>query len=303
MKKFLYVLIAILALKPCVFAEELAAEPEITANDTAETAAPKQVDLYIYGQGVALNGFPIIENGTLFLPIREYLSNLGAFDFSVDEDNQITATYGKKIIAMHTGSTDAMQNGEQTTLAAAPFLVGDTVYAPMRFVSEGLGFTVDAADNGGILSVYADLPHEKTDKFSAEDYVNSAGLTSQTPYLVWVNKSRYTVYTFLRENGRWKQVYSCACAIGASNTPTVTGTFKYFSREERWTYDKFYVGPIMRFYGGYAIHSTLLKYDGTNYNATVGKKLSHGCVRVRPVDMNWLVSYVPLKTTIHVTEN
>ena len=294
MKKILFVLISMLLFGTCVFAEE-----EIQP----EPAESKQVDLYIYGEGVALSDFPIIENGTLFLPAKEYLANLGANDFSVDEDGQITVTYGKKIIAMHIGGTDAMQNGETAELPVAPFLVGETVYAPMRFVSEGLGFTVETKDNGKILSVYADVPHRKTAAKSAEEYVNSAGLTSQTPYLIWVNKSQYTVYTFLRENGRWNLVYSCPCSIGTSATPTVTGTFKYFSREARWTYEKFYVGPIMRFYGGYAIHSTLLNYDGTDYNATVGKKLSHGCVRVRPDDINWLVCYVPLKTTVHVTEN
>lgn len=294
MKKILSVLISMLLLGTCAFAEE-----EIQP----EPAEPKQVDLYIYGDGVTLSDFPIIENGTLFLPAKEYLADLGANDFSVDEDGQITVTYGEKIIAMHIGGTDAMQNGETAELPAAPFVIGETVYAPMRFVSEGLGFTVETEDNGKILSVYADIPHRKNTAKTAEEYVNSAGLTSQTPYLIWVNKSEYTVYTFLRENGRWNLVYSCPCSIGASATPTVTGTFKYFSREARWTYEKFYVGPIMRFYGGYAIHSTLLNFDGTDYNATVGKKLSHGCVRVRPDDINWLVCYVPLKTTVHVTEN
>ena len=293
MKKILSVLISLLMFGTCAFAEE---EPR------TEPEPAKQVDLYIYGTGVALSDFPIIENGTLFLPIREYLANLGANDFSVDEEEQITVTYGEKIIAMHIGSTDAMQNGNAAELPAAPFMADETVYAPMRFVSESLGFTVEAKDNGKILSVYADLPHQENASQSAEEYVNSAGLTSQTPYLVWVSKSNYTVYTFLRENGRWNLVYSCPCSIGASSSPTVTGTFKYFSREARWTYENFYVGPIMRFYGGYAIHSTLLKYDGTDYNATVGKKLSHGCVRVRPADINWMVCYVPLKTTVHVTE-
>ena len=295
MKRILSVLISMLLFGTCAFAEE-----EIQADSAP--APQKQVDLYIYGEGVALSEFPIIENGTLFLPVREYLANLGAYDFSVDEDEQITVTYGDKIAAMHIGSTAAMRNGETAELAAAPFMIGETVYAPMRFVSESLGFTVEAKDDGKILSVYADLPHEVNAAQSAEEYVNSARLTSKTPYLIWVSKSKYTVYTFLRENGRWNLVYSCPCAIGASSSPTVTGTFKYFSYETRWTYEKFYVGPIMRFYGGYAIHSTLLNYDGTDYNATVGKKLSHGCVRVRPADINWLVSYVPLQTTIHVTE-
>lgn len=150
------------------------------------------------------------------------------------------------------------------------------------------------------MSVYADLPENE---LASEKSVNAKDLPSETPYLIWVNKSKYTVYVFLGENKNWREVYSCKCAIGAQGSPTKTGVFKYISRESRWTYPKFYVGPIMRFYGSYAIHSTLLKYDGSDYNNAVGVKNSHGCVRVRPDNLNWLISYVPLKTTIYVSEN
>ncbi|MDD6735097.1 MAG: stalk domain-containing protein [Clostridiales bacterium] len=292
MKKVITALILLLSLSCTAFAE--------SSDDAEPVSAPKQADLYIFGSGISMESFPIIENGTLFLPAKEFLSHLGANDFSIDEENQITVTYGEKMISMHIGNTDAAANGEAAVLPAAPFLSGETVYVPMRFAAEGLGFTVAAHDDGDILTVSVDLPVTST---AAEEYINSANLSSDTPYLVWVSKKEYVVYTFLRENGRWKEVYSCPCSIGASSTPTITGTFKYFSLEKRWSYEDFYVGPIMRFYGGYAIHSTLLKYDGSDYNATVGKKLSHGCVRVLPKDINWMVCYVPLKTTIHITEN
>ena len=57
----------------------------------------------------------------------------------------------------------------------------------------------------------------------------------------------------------------------------------------------------MRFNGGYAIHSTLLYPNGTPKDNRVGVKISHGCIRLRPDDINWMFYYVPLKTTIHIT--
>ena len=57
----------------------------------------------------------------------------------------------------------------------------------------------------------------------------------------------------------------------------------------------------MRFRGGYAIHSTLIKYDGTPYDNRVGMKISHGCIRLRPEDINWLASITPLGTRIYIT--
>ena len=322
MKKLLFALIFVILTQSLVFAEKEKAETSLVADtaeelvsdkieEDAEPAAEDEdieekkpsinlVNLYVFGKGIDLSSFPVFENGTLMLPIKEFLSHLGANDFSIDSENQVTITYGKNIDALHLDSTDACLNGENTELSAAPFLIGDTVYAPAEAVCKSLGFTFKSDTDGSAMSVYADLAESE---LLSEKFVNSKDLPSDTQYLIWVNKAKYTVYVFLGKNGNWRQVYSCKCAIGASDTPTVTGVFKYFSRESRWTYDDFYVGPIMRFYGGYAIHSTLLKYDGTDYNNAVGVKASHGCVRVRPENLGWLISYVPLKTTVFVSEN
>lgn len=136
---------------------------------------------------------------------------------------------------------------------------------------------------------------------SAEDVVNGNRIWSDTDYLVWVSKSNFTVSVFLRDNGAWRCIKYFPCSIGAPNTPTVTGQFRYYQYQTRWQYSGYYVGPIMRFYGGYAIHSTLLNNNGTDRDGRTGKMISHGCVRVRPENMNWLTYYVPLGTKIYVT--
>lgn len=136
---------------------------------------------------------------------------------------------------------------------------------------------------------------------SAEKFVNSRKIKSKTDYLVWVSKKNFTVSVFLKRDYGWDCIRQIKCSIGAPNTPTVTGEFTYHQYQSRWQYDGYYVGPIMRFYRGYAIHSTLVNNDGTNRDARVGQMISHGCVRVLPKDIKWLTDYVPIGTKIYVT--
>ncbi len=136
---------------------------------------------------------------------------------------------------------------------------------------------------------------------NSNSYVNSAGLASDTDYLVWISKSEYKVRVYLGRQGNWNLINTFTCAIGAPSTPTCEGTYKYYQAQSKWDYKTYYVGPVMRFNGGYAIHSTLLYPNGTPKDNRVGVKISHGCIRLRPDDINWMFYYVPLKTTIHIT--
>ena len=137
----------------------------------------------------------------------------------------------------------------------------------------------------------------------AVDFVNKSGVSSATNYLVWVSKKDYKVTVFLGSKGNWQYVKSFDCAIGAPSTPTITGQFEYYMYQPRWSYDTYYVGPVMRFArGGYAIHSTLLRYNGSSADGRLRMKISHGCVRVAPENIKWLVDYIPLHTRVYITE-
>lgn len=135
----------------------------------------------------------------------------------------------------------------------------------------------------------------------AENKVNSNRIWSDTDYLIWVSKKNYKVSIYLRENDEWDCIKVVPCSIGAPDSPTIIGQYKYHQYQNKWQYDGYYVGPIMRFYGGYAIHSTLVNNDGTDRDGRVGKMISHGCVRVRPDDIRWLTDYVPIGTKIYIT--
>lgn len=158
--------------------------------------------------------------------------------------------------------------------------------------------TLNVCDEGYIVV----RPITATYEYKAEKFVDDSNIQSETDYLIWVSKANYKVNVFLKNYNKWEYVKDIPCSIGAKNTPTVTGQFKYHQYQTRWQYDGYYVGPIMRFYRGYAIHSTLVNNNGTDRDARVGKMISHGCVRIRPNDIQWLVEYIPLGTTVYITE-
>lgn len=183
------------------------------------------------------------------------------------------------------------------------YFYSDTLFAGQDFVAETYAYIDDSDNlvihNGAHISI---KPYALTFEEVAENFVNARKTESDTDYLIWVSKRNFTVSVFLKRDYGWDLIRQFDCSIGAPDTPTVTGEFTYHKYHSRWQYDGYYVGPIMRFYRGYAIHTTLINDDGTTRDARVGKQISHGCVRVVPDDMKWLVDYVPLGTKIYVTE-
>lgn len=238
----------------------------------------------------------------------------------------MTAGYNGTELTVTPDSSTAYVNGYPVDMGVNMTYADGKFYIPVGFVTSvfGIPVTVDEYNGNtnmnavlpktgfesGKTTVSENIPSENTQNTaeaplasnSAEDYVNSAGISSKTDYLIWISKKDYKLYVFLGSAGNWKLCKTFDCTIGKASSPTITGQFEYFSKESKWTYDNFYVGPIMRFKGGYAIHSTLLSYSGGDYDARVGMQLSHGCVRVRKPNIDWLVSYVPLYTKIYITE-
>ena len=136
----------------------------------------------------------------------------------------------------------------------------------------------------------------------SEEFVNSRGIGSPTDYMIWVSKANYTVTIFERnEEDAWDCLRIMPCSIGAPWSPTITGQFQYYQYQDKWDYGSYYCGPIMRFKGGYALHSVLVNNNGTFRDGRIGMMISHGCVRMLPEDIQWLTEVTPLKTKIYVT--
>lgn len=140
------------------------------------------------------------------------------------------------------------------------------------------------------------IPDDLTDS-DREAFVNSMGYESKTPYLIWVNKERQRLTVFLGAKGSWKAVKTFPVATGKNATPSPTVVCEYTYRT-RWVTPTYTCDPVLSLYDGYAIHNQPVSPSGVVTDKTIGKPASAGCVRMLQEDVNWVASYVPVRTTV-----
>lgn len=130
-----------------------------------------------------------------------------------------------------------------------------------------------------------------------EAFVNSMGYESKTPYLIWVSKERQRLTVFLGSKGQWKAVRTFPVATGKNATPTPTTVCEY-SYRTRWVTPSYTCDPVLSLFDGYAIHNQPVSPAGYVTDKTIGKPASAGCIRMLKADVDWVASYVPVKTTV-----
>lgn len=130
------------------------------------------------------------------------------------------------------------------------------------------------------------------------------------PYVLKVSTKDQRVYAYgLDDNGEHTQlVRTMKCSTGRDSTPTPKGTFQsstgpgarwhYFKKFTCWAQYAYYIeGDIM-------FHSVL--YNEKNGPVTqssvnnLGRKASHGCVRLSVEDAKWIYNNCPINTKIVV---
>lgn len=94
-------------------------------------------------------------------------------------------------------------------------------------------------------------------------------------------------------------VYSTLISSGLARTPTLTGSFKVYTkiRSQRMSgpgYSLPNVPHVMYFIGGYAIH-------GAYWHNNFGRPMSHGCVNVPLPSAKWLYEWASVGTPVVVT--
>ena len=148
-------------------------------------------------------------------------------------------------------------------------------------------------------SYAANNDYSKTTK---EVWINAKGYSSNTNYLVWINRAYQHVNVFTGSKGNWKLTKSFIVGTGAASTPTPVGvTTVSYKLKAGWTTGTYTVRPVVGFYPGtgYAFHSRLC-YPGTDteYDFSSGYPVSHGCVRMKHNDINWIYNNVPIGSTV-----
>lgn len=129
-----------------------------------------------------------------------------------------------------------------------------------------------------------------------DNRVNS--LASPTGWLLAIDSTSCRVGVYKGSKGNWKNVYYWACSPGKPSTPTVKGMYSVTGRGYSFGsgYTCYY---WTQFYGNYLFHSVLYN-QGTRtiQDGTLGKRVSHGCVRLDINNAKWIYDNIPLRTTV-----
>lgn len=288
-------LIAIIALSSITsFAQE---------DEASASVSDMSINVYINGT-LPLTWMKAVDvDGVICIPAIATAKLLG-IDVNVIEFYSSPATVltkGENCVYFFNDSCYAIINSVGENMEHFTHVINGILYLPYDAFSL-FGTECETHEEEGAVSVFLNTPEDKDPVAKEyENTVNSRKITSETDYLIWVSKADFSVRLFTKENDFWNFEKEYPCAIGAAATPTCEGIFKYYEKITAWKYDSYYVGPVMRFNGGYAIHSTLMRYNGTPYDDRVGVKISHGCVRMHQSDVQYLWDTVPLNSTVYVT--
>ncbi|HYZ16330.1 MAG TPA: copper amine oxidase N-terminal domain-containing protein [Candidatus Acidoferrum sp.] len=114
----------------------------LSANAVLPARAADGISVTVNGTSLSLNPPPIERNNRLFVPLRGVFENLGA-SVSYANNGQISGNGAGHQVFLNVGSRQAFVDGRSQMLETAPFLVGSSVYVPLRFVSEALGALVN----------------------------------------------------------------------------------------------------------------------------------------------------------------
>lgn len=139
-------------------------------------------------------------------------------------------------------------------------------------------------------------------KNQLETYVNiTSTFTSNTKYFTWVDLNRQRVNVFTGGAKHWTLVKTYSCATGNNITPSKRGLFTIQDKGA-----SFVAGPgaivkyWTRYSGNYMLHSIILTTSGAVCDSTIGKRVSHGCIRM-PLDMaKWYYQSIPKGSLIWV---
>jgi len=132
---------------------------ENTGDATPDTPAVEvegDIKVVLNGNSVLFDVVPVINNGSVMVPMRKIFSELGA---SVSWDNNkqtITSVKDGSTVQMQIGTKLVRINDKVQTLVQAPMLVDGRTLVPLRAVAEAMNCNVEW--NEGTKTVTIDLP-------------------------------------------------------------------------------------------------------------------------------------------------
>ena len=184
----------------------------------------------------------------------------------------------------------------------------DGTYRLASKLNEDLALTVTGSLSSGSNVAIEEYTGAPSQKFTFEQtayvppvpanvqaMINRAnGYSSNTQYLILVNRGEHLVGVFQGSQNNWNLIYSWSCVVGKPSTPTITGTYRTtgFKRPHLTTDSRaIYCTQIN---GGYFFHSILVS------ESELGNSLSHGCVRLPYDAAYWIYTNIGAGTTVSI---
>ena len=192
---------------------------------------------------------------------------------------------------------------------------GDGSFTTYTYSCTGLSYTVKGLVSGRtykmLVQAYVDgkwSPFSSVDLVSVKPYgtnvptgqqmmsgiANGSGFTSNTSYLILVNRSRHEVGVFRGNFNNWSCIKFWSCVTGAPSTPTITGEYKTtgFKRTNLTTDAR--ARWCTQINGGYFFHSILAS------NNELGSSQSHGCIRLAVENAKWIYDNIMQGTKVYI---
>lgn len=132
-----------------------APKPAPRATPTAQPAAPPSSAYKIMfdGQPAVFEAPPVEHAGVICVPMKGVFARLGAV---VNYDNithTVKAVRGKTLVLLTLGSDTATVNLKPHKLQVPPFMLGEAIMVPLRFVGESMGAAVSYDEQTHVVAI------------------------------------------------------------------------------------------------------------------------------------------------------
>ncbi|MFX4260924.1 stalk domain-containing protein [Pelotomaculum propionicicum] len=109
------------------------------------------------GKPVQFSSPPVIENGSVLVPLRAIFEAVGAVVWWNDATQSVTAEKGSTRIKLIVGGPSYI-NGQEVKLNTPAKVIGGHTMVPLRFISESLECRVDWDGARETVTIYSDMP-------------------------------------------------------------------------------------------------------------------------------------------------
>ena len=218
--------------------------------------------------------------------------------------------------------TSCKENYKKDLFAEADNLVKDDYYTKAIDLLNDLDTNIVAADDSEIISKINSIENARSDYLASttEDLdnsnqvtsstilqsinvnnVNTLNISSNTPYLIYVNLNDQTTNVYNGYTNNWSLVKSFSCSTGIDGQETPIGIYSVTDKGQWFYSDQYEQGGKywVQFLGDYLFHS--LPYDesqNTILDYTLGVPASHGCIRLDTDNAKWIYDNVDLDTKV-----